>query len=195
MKPIGQDHDPVNDAPIAGLRQLRDVTPPPSLVPAVMRGIAEPRPLSLWGWLRRPHTVRIRLSPLGGLAVAAAATLVVVALEARPNIPTNRLAVHTPAAAAGDKANGEEELVLVRFVLVAEGARKVAVAGDFNGWKAEATVLENADGRGTFVATVPLPAGSAYEYMFLVDGEWLTDPTAPETRPDGFGRRNAILRL
>ena len=41
---------------------------------------------------------------------------------------------------------------------------------------------------------VPLPRG-AHEYMFLVDGTWVTDPAAPETRPDGFGRTNAILRL
>lgn len=179
------------EGPITGLNELRQVTPPPSLVPNVMQRIAEPRPLSFWGWLRRPHTLRLRLSPLGALAVAAVSVLVMVAVGARP---APRLALHTPAAGDRDPDTGEE-LVLVRFVLVAEGAGKVAVAGDFNGWKPETTVLENADGRGTFVATVRLPAGSAYEYMFLVDGEWVTDPSAPETRPDGFGRRNAILRL
>jgi hypothetical protein len=55
-------------------------------------------------------------------------------------------------------------------------------------------VLVDADGQGTFVATVPLRKGS-YEYMFLVDGKWMTDPGAAEVRPDGFGRSNAILRL
>ena len=70
-------------------------------------------------------------------------------------------------------------MVQVRFVLVAKGAKKVAIVGDFNGWNAEGTVLENADGQGTFVATVPLPRG-AHEYMFLVDGQWVTDPAAAE---------------
>jgi hypothetical protein len=31
--------------------------------------------------------------------------------------------------------------------------------------------------------------------MFVVDGEWVTDPAAAERRPDGFGRENAVLRL
>jgi 1,4-alpha-glucan branching enzyme len=87
-----------------------------------------------------------------------------------------------------------EQVVLVRFVLVAKGAKRVAVAGNFNGWSPEETVLQKADGSGLFVATVPLPRG-AHEYMFVVDGEWVTDPAAPEVRPDGFGRSNAILRL
>jgi hypothetical protein len=38
-------------------------------------------------------------------------------------------------------------------------------------------------------------ARGAYEYMFLVDGHWMTDPAASETRPDGFGRANGVLRL
>ena len=97
-----------------------------------------------------------------------------------------------PALAGG--AGQPADVVLVRFVLAARGAKQVAVAGDFNAWDAGATVLVDADGQGTFVATVPLRKG-AYEYMFLVDGKWMTDPTASETRPDGFGRANAILRL
>ena len=84
--------------------------------------------------------------------------------------------------------------MLVRFVLAARGARSVAVAGDFNAWDPEQTVLVDSDGQGTFVATVPVRRGQ-HEYMFLVDGKWMTDPAAAETRPDGFGRANAILRL
>jgi len=52
----------------------------------------------------------------------------------------------------------------------------------------------NQDGQGNFVGTVSLPPG-AHEYMFVVDGKWITDPAASELRPDGFGRTNAILRL
>jgi 1,4-alpha-glucan branching enzyme len=92
-----------------------------------------------------------------------------------------------PAAAGGD-------VVLVRFVLAARGAKSVKVAGDFNAWDPQQTVLVDADGQGTFVATVPVRRGQ-HEYMFLVDGQWMTDPTAAEVRPDGFGRANAILRL
>jgi hypothetical protein len=190
--PVPDDADA--DQPIPGLAALKHVDPPPSLVPAVMQRIAEPRPVTLWSWLRRPRRLELRVSPLGGLVLAAGAACGLFALSMgrtgleRPSTPS---AVATaepgPPAAGGD-------VVLVRFVLAAKGARKVSVAGDFNAWDPQQTVLVDADGQGTFVATVPVRRGQ-YEYMFLVDGQWKTDPTAVEVRPDGFGRANAILRL
>ena len=60
---------PDDDRPVAGLASLRDTTPPPSLVPAVMRRIAEPVPVTFWSWLRRPRRFELRLSPLGLMAV------------------------------------------------------------------------------------------------------------------------------
>jgi hypothetical protein len=192
------DGDPIR----ASLRQLADVQPPPSLVPAVMRKIAEPRPLGFWGWLRQPRKIELRLSPLSVGALGLTLTLgAYVVAGRRPALapppvaatfPTGQPVLSTgPNAGASMDKDGA---VLVRFVLVAKGARKVAVAGDFNGWNPDGTVLQNADGQGLFVATVPLGRGD-HEYMFVVDGEWVTDPTAAEVRPDGFGRSNAVLRL
>ena len=46
-----------------------------------------------------------------------------------------------------------------------------------------------------FPLNLVLPPDS-YEYMFVEDGErWVTDPLAPQTRDDGFGRMNAVLDL
>jgi hypothetical protein len=189
MKP---SHDENNELPFPGLSALKDITPPPSLVPAVMQRIAEPRPVTLWGWLMRPRRLELRFSPLGGLIFAGAAAALVFALTlGRPGPRGEQpgpVVAHTPPAAA------QREVVVMRFVLAAKGARQVKVAGDFNAWNPAETVLVDADGQGTFVAEVPLKRG-AYEYMFLVDGKWMTDPSAAETRPDGFGRVNAILRL
>ena len=184
-----------DDQPIAGLRALRHVDPPPSLVPAVMRAIAEPQPTSFWQWLLRPRRIELRITPAGLFAAGAAGAIALYAVAAAPTRhPSAEVAVAPASASTPAAAVSDAEVIQVRFVLVAKGARKVAIAGDFNGWNAEGTVLENADGQGTFVATVPLPRG-AHEYMFLVDGKWMTDPAAPETRPDGFGRSNGVLRL
>jgi hypothetical protein len=185
--------------PIPGLAELKQVTPPPSLVPAVMSRIAEPRPQTFWSWLLRPRRIELRLSPVGILAMVSGAAMLALAMSWRPAPVPVASVDHAPAGAETVRAVAAapapaSDVVLVRFVLVAKGARKVAVAGDFNGWNAAETTLENSDGRGTFVATVQLPRG-AHEYMFLVDGEWVTDPAAPETRPDGFGRSNGVLRL
>jgi hypothetical protein len=38
-----------------------------------------------------------------------------------------------------------------------------------------------------------LPPG-IYEYRFVVDGEWVTDPKAAEAVPNPFGSSNSILR-
>ena len=170
------------------LASLRKVTPPPSLVPRVMQRIAEPAPVTLWTWLRRPRRFELRLSPLamGGMAVAG---LLLVGLLARDPRPGS-LGTGRPTAAAAH----EPEVVLVRFVLVTLGAHRVALAGDFNGWDPGHTLLENADGRGTFAANLWLPRG-AHEYMFVVDGQWVPDPSAPARIPDGFGRTNSRLWL
>jgi hypothetical protein len=192
--PPARTDQPDDDQPVelAGLKlsDLRRITPPPSLVPAVMQRIAEPRPVSFWSWLRQTRRLELRISPLGALFVGAAAALALFAVSldrARVGGASAPVAVAPSPAPASDT-------VLVRFVLSARGARNVAVAGDFNAWDPQQTVLVDSDGQGTFVATVPVRRGQ-HEYMFLVDGKWMTDPGAPETRPDGFGRANAILRL
>lgn len=195
-----------DEAPFPGLAALRDVTPPTSLVPAVMRRVAEPRPFSLWDWLRRPRRLELRLSPLGAAALVAASVSAGILLtrsgdpssSPTPVATSGPTPVARPASTpapptAATPVEAVTEVVLVRFVLNVKGARKVAVAGDFNGWDAAATPLEDADGRGVFATTVPLPRG-AHHYMFVVDGAWIPDPAA-EQRPDGFGRTNAILRL
>ncbi|MCB9627101.1 MAG: isoamylase early set domain-containing protein [Sandaracinaceae bacterium] len=88
-----------------------------------------------------------------------------------------------------------DSTVPVRFVLPAAGAREVYVAGEFNGWDASLSPLRDEDGDGVFNTTLSLERG-AYAYMFVVDGErWVTDPFADAYRDDGFGNRNAIVRI
>jgi hypothetical protein len=181
-----------DDAPFPGLSRLRETTPPPSLVPAVMRRIAEPAPLTFWGWLRKPRRLELRVSPLAaaGLALTGVAAVFLIAgsWAARPG--RRAIALEVPAAEPHQQAPA----VVVQFRLTAAGAHKVAVAGDFNGWDPDSTPLDDRDGAGTFAGTLRLPPGD-HEYMFVVDGQWVTDPAATERRPDGFGRDNAVLRL
>ena len=139
-------------------------------------------------WLRRPRRFELRLSPLalGGLALAGLGLAALLARDLRPG----PLASGRATAAATHEA----EVVLVRFVLATPGAHQVALAGDFNGWDPGRTSLENAAGRGTFATNLWLPRGT-HEYMFVVDGQWVPDPSAPAHIPDGFGRTNSLLSL
>jgi hypothetical protein len=187
------------DAPFPGLAALRDVEPPPSLVPAVMRRVAEPAPPSFWRWLMRPRRFELRFSAAGLGALAAVGVIVVLALRLGPEQQRGSAMATAPepaASAASTPAQAQQapEVVQVRFVFFAPGAKKVSLVGDFNEWNAQGTVLEPVDAQGTFTATLPLRRGT-HEYMFNVDGRWVTDPAAAERRPDGFGRENGVLRL
>lgn len=79
----------------------------------------------------------------------------------------------------------------VQFVLVAEEAHTVALAGDFNGWDVGATPLVRGDG-GVWSVVVRLAPG-AFNYSFVVDGaEWRGDPAAA-TATDDFGRPSSLI--
>lgn len=47
---------------------------------------------------------------------------------------------------------------------------------------------------GVWTCAVALRPGWC-EYLFLVDGEWLLDPTAPEKCPDGAGDYSSVRRI
>jgi hypothetical protein len=141
---------------------------------AMARVRVRPRPRrSVWTWLRSP-----RVTPLAALGGALAAVL--LALGA--------------AALLGRGAPAAPPTVLARLELRAPQARSVAVAGDFNGWRPEATPLRRGEG-GLWTVGVPLAPGRRYEYQFVVDGEWVSDPAAGALADDGFGGENAVLEL
>jgi len=133
------------------------------------------RPAAVWRWL----TAR-QLSPLETFAAAAAAAVLAVAV---PHLRAPPAPTPTPATG-----------VVARLAYRAPLARDVRVAGDFNGWKPEATPLRRA-ANGVWSIEVPLEAGRRYQYMFVVDGAWVTDPAAPVHVDDGFGGQNAVLDI
>ncbi|HEU4584519.1 MAG TPA: hypothetical protein VFR95_02170 [Gemmatimonadaceae bacterium] len=66
-----------------------------------------------------------------------------------------------------------DTLRLVRFVLHAPTAARVAIAGDFNGWSRTATPLMDSAGSGVWEAVVALDRQSA-RYAFVVDDtQWV----------------------
>jgi hypothetical protein len=133
---------------------------------------------SVLAWLRTP-----RLSPLGALGGAAAAAVAAAVLAVR--------LAGGPAPGAAPEGLAP---VVAQLTLDAPDARTVAVAGDFNGWRPEATPLRRGEG-GTWSVRLPLEPGRRYQYQFVVDGRWVTDPSAPAAADDGFGGRNAVLDL
>ncbi len=169
------------------LKDLREGNPTGGFADRVMSEIAArplPRP-SLWQRIWRPRTITIRISPAPaiGLLCALAVLAVMISRERpRSTIPTAAHHIEAPNAT-----------VLVRFALSAPEARQVSLAGDFNGWRAEVAPAERGPD-GVWRLTLPIPQGS-WSYSFVVDGKFIEDPLAQAFREDGFGGRNAIVRV
>jgi hypothetical protein len=180
------EHDRVLERVVETLRE--PVRIDPDLSRRVMAAIEElpppalPDPTLRHGWLGRRWT--IRLSPLGGLALAAGLAALVL-LTSRLSGPSAG-----PAPVIASAASGEP----TQFVLVAPEAATVTVVGDFNDWNMGATPLARQAGDGVWWVTLPLSPGR-YRYAFVVNGsDWRSDPNAPSAE-DEFGRRNSVVTI
>lgn len=68
----------------------------------------------------------------------------------------------------------------------AEGAKKVNVVGEFNGWDSSATEMKKLK-TGDFKATIKLDAGNEYQFRYLIDGEsWENDWEADKYVPNNL---------
>src|SRR6266700_3400747 len=79
----------------------------------------------------------------------------------------------------------------ISLELVKPEAKQVCVAGSFNEWKPEKTPLSRT-GNGRWVGDLSVKPGR-YEYLFVVDGQWLPDPNARESVQNPFGGQNSVL--
>jgi 1,4-alpha-glucan branching enzyme len=84
----------------------------------------------------------------------------------------------------------EQEIILTYFAPL---AREVKVAGDFNGWRPDATPLKNT-GAGEWVVRLMLRSGQ-YEYRFVVDGRWTEDPQVSQRMANPHGGFNSVLTV
>lgn len=83
-------------------------------------------------------------------------------------------------------------LAKVRFAVECPGARKVFLAGDFNGWDCRARRMRRERrSNDVFVAVLDLPPGR-YEFKYVVDGEWTCCPLASRV-PNPFGTENSVI--
>jgi len=161
---------PVRIDPALDSRVMREITTAPQPSGATLLG-------ATWRWLRRPH--QVTLTPLGGLAAAAA--LAVVVLLSRTDSPS--------------PASPQTESRAFQFVLVAPRATHVSLVGDFNDWDATRTPMRRAGSEALWTVVVPLAPGR-YHYAFFVDGaRWLADPSAPVARDEDYGAPSSVLTV
>ena len=149
-----------------------------------------------WEAVARP-LVTIPVRPVHAvaiLALVAAVGWLAGPLGPSPGSPESRTgssASVQPTATASSRAG----TVLTRFVYTNDTADSVAVAGDFNDWTPISLSPHTVNGETVWTGLVPVPRGE-HEYQFVINGErWVTDPLAPVQQDDGFGAKNAVLKL
>jgi 1,4-alpha-glucan branching enzyme len=80
---------------------------------------------------------------------------------------------------------------VVHFEHEDAAAHMVCIAGSFNDWHPAVSEMLNM-GSGKWVKDIELAPGT-YEYRFVVDGKWITDPRCAHTVPNAFGETNSLL--
>ena len=123
--------------------------------------------------------------PLPVRAAAVKPEAVAVKTAQTAPVPTQKTEVPAPAPAP---RTGSVSLELVK-----PGAHHVYVAGSFNEWKPERAPLVAA-GNDRWIGNLEVKPGR-YEYLFVVDGQWLPDPNAKETVQNPFGGKNSVLTV
>lgn len=77
-----------------------------------------------------------------------------------------------------------------------DGVESVQVLGDFNGWDVN-KAQDFKKGKKEFTAAIELPAGTSYEYRYLINGSvWENDTNADKyTQSPYYGTDNCVLVL
>lgn len=88
---------------------------------------------------------------------------------------------------------GKEDSVLIEFKLKAPYAQEVFIAGDFNGWLVDKDKMDKGED-GVWRKKISL-LHRKYEYQFVVDGHWWTDPENPSRTWNPFGTQNSVKEI
>ena len=84
----------------------------------------------------------------------------------------------------------------VTFILpkeIANSARKVNLAGDFNHWNPDSIPMKKHRG-GEYKATVALEKGKEYQFRYLIDGNsWINENEADKLVPNEFQTENSVV--
>ncbi|MFL5618824.1 MAG: hypothetical protein ACJ79A_10600 [Gemmatimonadaceae bacterium] len=157
----------------------------------VRRAAAEGHPIRRRAepWRRPSRSAIVGLSLAAG--VGGISTLSVIAPNSRPG------ASALSSVVIGDTLAStlRDTLRLVRLMFDAPDARRVAVAGDFNRWDADATPLTHDEASRRWSVTLALRQGE-HRYAFVVDGtRWVPDPRAERSARGENGRIYSLLNV
>lgn len=107
-------------------------------------------------------------------------------MKAPSKTPRKAAAKSRTSASAGRKK--------VQFSITANAGSDVSVAGSFSDWQTLALVSQGKGASQVYTRSLFLPPGH-YEYKFVVNGEWMTDPQCPDSATNSYGTTNSLLKI
>ncbi|MFW5682212.1 MAG: AAA family ATPase, partial [Phycisphaeraceae bacterium] len=114
---------------------------------------------------------------------------------------TSQKAAASISPAQGDLRDRLAKLFGVRqthqgllFVQPANGAHRLALAGDFNDWNPAKTPMRRDDKLGIWQTCIDLPPGR-YRYRLVADGKWCSDPYNHATEVNAFGETDNVIDI
>lgn len=81
----------------------------------------------------------------------------------------------------------------VKFITLYPRAKAVQIAGDFNNWQPQQTIMNQAKD-GKWELAMELAPGK-YRYRMVVDGQWQQDPYNGNVEANPYGEYNSILEV
>ena len=83
----------------------------------------------------------------------------------------------------------------IEFQIQAAGPREIFLAGDFNDWDSGSKDFRLRKYKGDiWKKKVKLKPGR-YEYQFVVDGSWWTDPENPDRAKTPYHTENSVINV
>lgn len=103
-------------------------------------------------------------------------------------------AIKAPAKkAAPKKTTAKKTTPSTEFKVYAPNASEVILCGDFNNWDTSQYKMRKFKG-DIWKKSMKLKSGR-YEYRFLVDGNWWTDPENGERCQNSYGTENSVITV
>ena len=78
----------------------------------------------------------------------------------------------------------------VFFAVEAPGARRVQLVGDFNAWSLDASEMTQ---MGCVWTRVLKLEPGRYQYRYVIDGAWRSDPLNTDVEPSPYGGHNSVV--
>jgi 1,4-alpha-glucan branching enzyme len=103
--------------------------------------------------------------------------------------------IHTApiAVSPSEPTTTTERQYIVEFKIKAPDASKVYLAGEFNSWS-ETDMPMTKQANGEWTASIALKPGS-YQYKFIIDDQWTSDPDNSERVDDGYNGFNSVIQI